>query len=69
MFGLGNYDVNVIDKLLSGINCELKWHDNRVSFEENQDFMDVNLNTVGFLINKKEKGFFRNIKYHWIALK
>lgn len=72
VFGLGNYDVTVIEKALGSQGYEIKWWDMRKSFKH-FDFSKEEI--LGFLINDRgEKGFLRDIfkivqPNHWYSIR
>lgn len=71
-FGLGNYDITVIETALNIKNYTLRWWDMRKSVEE-IDFFDESL--IGIIINDRgEKNFFKSLfkwaePNHWFAIR
>ena len=72
IFGLGNYDVSVIEVALLKENYQLKWWDMRKDFSK-FDFMQPP-KLMGFLINDRgKKGIFRDFfkivqPNHWFSV-
>ncbi|KYR00248.1 hypothetical protein DLAC_03411 [Tieghemostelium lacteum] len=66
VFGIGNYDANVLIKALTDIGYQVTWFDKRKPTTE----IDFSMNLYGLVINTMEKRFF-NIYHarHWIAIK
>lgn len=71
IFGLGNYDVSVIEVALLKENYYLKWWDMRKDFSQ---FDLMNPKLMGFLINDRgKKGFLRDLlkivqPNHWFSI-
>lgn len=72
LIGLGNYDINVIEKSLLSLGFYIKWFDLRLNIE-NIDLEQENL--IGFIGNDRgEKGYFAKFfrlfgTNHWFAIR
>ena len=67
LFGVGNYDVNVLEYALLQRGVEVVWHDNRRRF----DVADVPEQCCGLIVNVKSNAWLAAIigGRHWISLR
>ena len=72
VWGIGNYDVNVVEKALDTVGCSLKW------LKQTQDVQALDLDKyVGLLLNittipqnvwQSMKGKISGVDSHWVAV-
>ncbi|CAG8472873.1 13548_t:CDS:10 [Ambispora leptoticha] len=67
MFGLGNYDVNVLELALKKIGLEIQWFDFRKDIRTVIQFTDPTL--FGLILNIPSIRFYFWRSNHWIAIK
>ncbi|CAO1421927.1 unnamed protein product [Diamesa serratosioi] len=71
IFGLGNYDVNVLIKALDAKNCELNWYDRRKELTPTTIKSDRALGYILNIPNDYSLGFFTLPlkRRHWICIR
>ena len=75
IFGIGNFDVNVIEIALNSIEAKLEWVDSRSLIQEftiniENEADSENSNFVGLLLNEPNNGWFGlNVGRHWKSIK
>ncbi|RGB37660.1 Machado-joseph disease protein MJD [Rhizophagus diaphanus] len=67
IFGVGNYDINVLEKALMNENLEVQWFDVRKDIRSVIQFTDETL--FGLILNVPTLRFYLWTSYHWIAIK
>lgn len=67
MFGLGNYDVNVIEKVLDNLGFKLKWFDMRGDVKQINILADNSI--FGLVVNVKVDSILKCTDSHWLAIK
>jgi josephin len=72
VFGVGNFDVNVLVKAFEQSGCQMEWTDRRKPLDEivNQSLLQ-NADCIGIVCNVKQDGIFSSImgSRHWITIK
>ncbi|CAG8613412.1 4225_t:CDS:10 [Funneliformis mosseae] len=67
VFGVGNYDINVLEMALREKDLEIQWFDVRKDIRSVIQFTDKSL--FGLILNIPTTRFYFWTSYHWIAIK
>ncbi|GBC05157.1 hypothetical protein RclHR1_06060015 [Rhizophagus clarus] len=67
LLGVGNYDINVLEKALMNEGLEVQWFDDRKDIQTAIQFTDETL--IGLILNVPTTRFYLWTSYHWIAIK